>query len=169
MAEQDVKAQRQDREDQDFDDERLDEARHACQRAERQRHGGHREGRPNSSNRVRRLQFDCGLGHAHSTCSSSLPHERTSSTTAITPKMMKLARSGSRALPKVSDTPIKRLAQKAPVILPSPPTTTTIRVVISTSKSSPGNIPMIGAPSRPARPASPVPNAKAAVKRKRTL
>ena len=35
----------------------------------------------------------------HSTSSSSWPQERNSSTAAITPKMMKLATSGSMALP----------------------------------------------------------------------
>src|SRR5262249_14174592 len=74
----------------------------------------------------------------HPTSSSVLPHDRASRTSAITPKMRKLADSGIKARPNVSDTPISRLAQNAPAMLPRPPTTTTISVVISTSKSRPG-------------------------------
>src|SRR4028118_1927811 len=74
--------------------------------------------------------------------------------------MISAAILGKYACPSIWVIPMSRLAQKAPVKLPRPPTTTMISVRIRISKSRPEYTPRIGVPMKPANPASARPATK---------
>src|SRR2546426_7605957 len=66
------------------------------------------------------------------------PRGRRARMMAMGAKMVNMASSGTRALPKVSMRPTTRLPTNAPPMLPRPPMITTTRASSRTSKSAPG-------------------------------
>src|SRR5262249_53226962 len=138
IAEDEIETHGEDREDHHLEQQRAlelgnAEPRHRGEHCERRGAGriGERSRRGDGG-----AQFGGDIA-LQSMSSSTWPHERTRRTSAITPKMRKLAVSGMSARPNVSAAPIRMLAQNAPLMLPKPPTTTTMSVVIRTSKPSP--------------------------------
>src|SRR5205085_5192257 len=128
IAEQQVQAQAEDREDPDF----------ACDRRahdERQ----HADGSEDENGRSHRMP--------------NMPCGRTSRTSAMTAKITAVEASVQYAATTACAMPIKRPAAIAPSRLPKPPSATTTKAIPSMSTPMPGERPRIGAVSAPAMPA----------------
>src|SRR5579875_405909 len=100
IAEENIQAQRKQREHKNLDNHRLDKLRHAQKRRGSARRDHEPEHAPEAqSDEWLGAPLHDDIGHGHSTSSSSRPQARINSTAAIRPNMMKLAAAGYSALP----------------------------------------------------------------------
>src|SRR4029450_9130912 len=123
VAEREVQAHREDGEDQ-----HLGEEVHLIAR------GGERQ------QGERRHRRDAPRDHR----APKMPVGRTARIRAMGAKIVNMASSGKRALPKVSSRPTSSAPTKAPLRLPSPPMMTTTKATSRISKSEPGDPPSMG-------------------------